>query len=548
VKRRILLTLGVTLAVAGPVHADTFAHAPIAPSLGLDGLTRGVARQLVSRDVFANPYATVTVSHVDVYDRFPYVESRDFQVVSDPQWNRIVGGEVGQDLTAFDGTGTSVGALASPRGMAVDEYDRLYVADTDHDRIVVLQVNTQFAQMTFTPLYVIGGLHGPFDVAYSDGGTPFVPGDDALIVADTGRNRVAAFALSDQGAREVASVGGLGSGIGEFAGPLAVAVGRADGASTHDVYVADAHNRRIVRLQLDHGALRWDSSAPAGADVVTSLDTDHWGNVYAAAPQQGLVRKFDPALEPVAELRGALARPRSFRIPFSTVRDHRDGSARRQGRPAALSVDEWNDQSGVALWNLGISVDALGVVGGDQPAAHFTLTDPATVTLEVHRASDGSLLTSRAAGTLAAGVHDLPLTAADLAGAGDGSDLVLRVSALSRYDQGPTATATAAFHASGSSVPEPGAPRLLGTWPNPAVGGTHISFALPHADAARATLGLFDAQGRRVRNLTAAFATGLNTVAWDGNDDTGRPLRPGLYFVRLDAGTTHASRRVVVVR
>ena len=44
--------------------------------MGLDGLTRGVARQLSGRAGCADPYATVTISNVDVYVRFPYVEAR----------------------------------------------------------------------------------------------------------------------------------------------------------------------------------------------------------------------------------------------------------------------------------------------------------------------------------------------------------------------------------------------------------------------------------------------------------------------------------------
>ena len=46
-------------------------------------LTRRVAREQAGRDLFANPYATVAIANVDVYDRFPYLETRQFEVVSD---------------------------------------------------------------------------------------------------------------------------------------------------------------------------------------------------------------------------------------------------------------------------------------------------------------------------------------------------------------------------------------------------------------------------------------------------------------------------------
>ena len=103
-RRRLLLSIGYvalaalagTLSVAAfgvfTAAAATFAPAPLAPDLGLDALTRRVAQDQLGRNLFGDPWATVTLSHVDVYDRFPYVESRHFIVVSDPAWNRLVYG------------------------------------------------------------------------------------------------------------------------------------------------------------------------------------------------------------------------------------------------------------------------------------------------------------------------------------------------------------------------------------------------------------------------------------------------------------------------
>src|SRR6267378_1023137 len=170
VRRNILLLIVLAVATAAPVRAGTFAPKPIAPEYGVNTFNREVSRSRVGRDLFSTPYATVTISNVDVYDRFPYVESRHFQVVSDPHWNRLVFGELGQDLQAFDGAGSSVGRLSEPRGLAVDEQDRVYVADAGNNRVLVLQATTEFDQMKLVPLYSIDGLSGPYDVAYSDGG------------------------------------------------------------------------------------------------------------------------------------------------------------------------------------------------------------------------------------------------------------------------------------------------------------------------------------------------------------------------------------------
>src|SRR5262245_62927655 len=96
---------------AGMLFAGTFEKTPLAPEVGVDVLNRRITREQVGRELFANPYATVTIANVDVYDRFPYVETRHFQVVSDPRWNRIVYGERGRSLRAYDGRGGTLGAL-----------------------------------------------------------------------------------------------------------------------------------------------------------------------------------------------------------------------------------------------------------------------------------------------------------------------------------------------------------------------------------------------------------------------------------------------------
>src|SRR5262245_49783986 len=234
VRRIILLVLSLTFATAGSSSAGTFERSPIAPELGVDALTRSVARARVGRDVFANPYATVTIATVEVYDRFPYVESRRFEIVSDPRWNRLVYGEAGRTLRAFDGHGSSLGRLSDPRGMAVDDQNRVYVADAGNNRVVVLQATTEFGEIDLVPLYAITRLNSPYDVACSDGGTPFRPGDDALVVANTGRNEIVAFAVEGNSARRTSAIGTLGSGAGRFAGPLAITFGRSGGANTRD--------------------------------------------------------------------------------------------------------------------------------------------------------------------------------------------------------------------------------------------------------------------------------------------------------------------------
>lgn len=543
--RRTLMILGLTLATAGPLPAATFTRTPIAPDLDLDALTRSVAREQLGRDLFANPYATVTISNSDLYDRFPYVETRHFQVVSDPQWNRLVYGERGRSVRALDGTATSFGALKGPRGMAVDDRDRVYVADTGNDRVLVFQASTEYGTIDLVPLFAIGGLGKPWDVAWSDGGTPFQPDDDLLYVADTGHNQVVAYALEAQGARKVASLGELGSGTGRFAGPMAVTVGRDGSGSTRDLYVADAHNRRIVRLTHSGGRLTWNAEASNPSDLVTSLDADAWGNVYATEPRSNVVRKYSPDLQPVAAIDGGLTGPRSFHLPFVNVRDHRTGTQTRIGQPEGLSVAAWDANSGIAMWSLGLELRDLTIDNPQDAVASFSLTDRAKVAIDLIDGRTGATAVHRVTEPLAAGAHTLALGADVRQSKVAATDLRVRLTALSSYPDGPSATAEIGLL--GGGAPVTGHAVLIGNTPNPATPFTRISFVVP-ASGAPSALTVFDAGGRRVRGLGEAFGPGLHEVSWDGTDDRGHSVKAGVYFYRLEAGGARFTRRLVLVR
>jgi hypothetical protein len=549
VRRHIITLISLTWITAGSLHAGTFDPTPIAPDMGVDVLNRGIAHERLGRDLFSAPYATVTIGNVDVYDVAPYLEARRFQVVSDPGWNRLVFGEVGKSLHAFDGAGTAFGALSGPRGMASDESNRLYVADAGNNRVLVLRVVTEFDDIRLVPEYAITGLSRPHGVAHSDAGTPFAPDDDVLYVADTGRNRVRAYALESGAARLIAEIGDLGSGPGRFAGPMAVAAGRAAGTNTADVYVADAHTQRIVRLRHDATGFTWAGEISHDADIVTSLSTDQWGNVYAAAPNRGAVRKYNPSLAHVADIKGALERPRDFHVPFMSVRDHRSGESRRVGQPNGLLVEQWSDASGVTLWNLGVEIAGLTVAGETAPEARFALTDMARVTMEISDPASGRVITRRTGEPLAAGPHTMAITAEDMNGAGDAGSLLVRLTAASGYANGPSDVATATFAWNGrDAVILPTQPMLLGNSPNPFRPSTRMAFMLPDGAHRGAALRVFDAQGRVVRTFAHAFVPGRNDVTWDGSDDAGHVVPAGIYFYRLDVLEQSLTHKMVLIR
>jgi hypothetical protein len=84
--------------------------------------------------------------------------------------------------------------------------------------------------------------------------------------------------------------------------------------------------------------------------------------------------------------------------------------------------------------------------------------------------------------------------------------------------------------------------------PNPLRGRatTQLAFTLPTAQ--RVTLAVFDAAGRPVRTLTDGLqSAGAHMIPFDGLGTNGTRLAAGLYFVRLDVGGEHLTRRLALL-
>ena len=83
--------------------------------------------------------------------------------------------------------------------------------------------------------------------------------------------------------------------------------------------------------------------------------------------------------------------------------------------------------------------------------------------------------------------------------------------------------------------------------PNPVLERTTIAFDLPEPAGVRATL--HDVSGRLLRVLVdGPFPAGNHQASWDRRDASGRPVPPGIYFLRLDAGSRRSHQRIVVIR
>ncbi len=88
--------------------------------------------------------------------------------------------------------------------------------------------------------------------------------------------------------------------------------------------------------------------------------------------------------------------------------------------------------------------------------------------------------------------------------------------------------------------------RFLPPSPNPLHGGTQLAYELP--SAAHVSLGIYDLGGRRVASLANGFVgEGRHAVRWNTQDDGGRPVAAGLYFVRFETQGLRTTSRLVVL-
>lgn len=87
----------------------------------------------------------------------------------------------------------------------------------------------------------------------------------------------------------------------------------------------------------------------------------------------------------------------------------------------------------------------------------------------------------------------------------------------------------------------------LTVMPNPASGGCALRFTTQTRALVRAEV--WDAAGRRVRRLGESWwPAGAQSMSWDGRNDSGALVLPGIYFARVALGDEVLRAQVTIVR
>ncbi len=96
----------------------------------------------------------------------------------------------------------------------------------------------------------------------------------------------------------------------------------------------------------------------------------------------------------------------------------------------------------------------------------------------------------------------------------------------------------------------PNSIQLSQNYPNPFNSTTTIAFTIPRAlSHSRAEIVVYNINGQVVRRILSRDpGAGNHTVRWDGKDDRGIPVASGVYIYRLNAGTSMASGKLILLK
>lgn len=181
---------------------------------------------------------------------------------------------------SWNGTQGGTGLHVGPDGL-------IFIADTWNHAVVVVNPNgtvvrvlgNRGTQVDITdegnPLDQPGLFFGPRDIAVTD---------DRIYVTDTGNERVQVFAIDGT---FVTAFGGYGEEDGQFIEPTGIAI-----APDGEIWVADSGNARLQVFDTEglwlesHDVLQWEGQA--GIARMNMLTFDDNGVLYFTAPGQGV--------------------------------------------------------------------------------------------------------------------------------------------------------------------------------------------------------------------------------------------------------------------
>jgi flagellar hook assembly protein FlgD len=88
---------------------------------------------------------------------------------------------------------------------------------------------------------------------------------------------------------------------------------------------------------------------------------------------------------------------------------------------------------------------------------------------------------------------------------------------------------------------------LYQNFPNPFNPTTNIAFSVP--EASMVSIKVYNIKGQLVRNLLDEYTSaGTHTIQWHGDNDLGRAIGSGIYFIKISDETSSVIRKAVLLK
>ena len=296
-----------------------------------------------------------------------------------------------------------------------------FIADSRNNRVVVIAFGSSC--MCVRWLGTLDGsesgtpLREPYDVAWDPADT-WTFGDDRVFIADTYNDRVVVYKVAldlvawTMTKTYLNSFGTSGSGAAQFSHPKGITVRSRTGTSPFgppplwaDVYISDTDNHRVSVWLYDASnsstpgdASAAAQSAPIAGSEFVGITQDYYGDVIVADRARDVLVKFAKFTgSPFTALKtyGGTASwsTGNFNHPTdAAVIPHywqdAAGNLIQERLPFIQSVEQWTATTGGQLHHLGVDADGLAVVAGQCDASFtFLLTAYGDYNLKVKNAA-----------------------------------------------------------------------------------------------------------------------------------------------------------------
>ena len=288
--------------------------------------------------------------------------------------------------------------------------------------------------------------------------------------------------------------------------------GKAGVAHSFALTASDPDGDPIASLIVDTSLL------PVGHDAIFSTDPPNNSGTFTWNSTPSDTGSFIVTFTAANALTGTAPTSIQLRMPLSVAVP--TDAAGVEGLAITLTATATNPEASETL--------AMSAAGAPASLSfsHTTSVSPATATLT------GTLTHVDAV----ASPHAIVWSVSDGSGETASATTILHVS-----------TITAVTATDGSSGP----PRVVyfRSRPNPFQSSAQIELRMDGGPlAGQLTIGIYDIQGRLVRSLFKGASSASTTVSWDGTTTSGERAGSGVYYYRLDVGSTHLKRRLILLK